>query len=532
MYRRAFSLTVAVLFVPLPFVAHGQTPQLAAVQITDTPTAVDPAKLVPASVNRHFTVAFDEASFGDVVNWLEAEAELTVIVNERSLENAGILKSEPVSDRLQNEPLFLLLDRLESIAVTWWLDDEILHLAADDELYVYTRQYGVGDLFDNEVDPDSLQSTIVDCIAPDSWEEAGGTATVVLLGDVLFVRQSNRNHRRVAGLLDALRNHGRRTIVDDPQVHAEIRKALNSPVSVRYRQEALVNVVSSLSETTGLDIRLDLNWLQAAGIRDRLPIDLDVTGQALEVALNVLASQYDLDWHLRDGALWITTAERTQEGLTAVFDVRDLCRNFDESMSLESAITSQACPYDWVTSGGNGIISFPLPGSMVVYQPERNMNEVLLLLENYRAALRVSKPRQKPGTDPKEVITRYYRMPKVVASDLSILLPELLSPDTWKSDQNPSGIGYIRFVNSQSEIEYANKTSGLVTTVPYAVLIIDQMREVHDEIPTILNRIMQGDERLSKNQGLGGGGFGGGFFNVPVPPPKRSSGATTPNRLP
>lgn len=499
------------------FAQDPQPESTVAMEIADSPKAVDPSSLVNELVNRKFTVEFDEASFGDVVKWIEAEAKITVIVDERSLANARILKSEPVTDGLQDEPLFLLLDRLGSIDVAWWLQGNILHLAANDEPFVYTRQYGVGDLFDEKVDPNSLQNTIMDCIAPESWESGGGTSTIVLLGDVLFVRQSNRNHRRVAGLLEALRQHGRRTIVDDPAVHGEIRKKLQEPVTVSFQQEALIKVVNNLAEQTAIGVKLDTSWLKSAGIRERLPVNLEVSGQSLEVALNVLSSQYDLDWHLQDGALWVTSSERTEDALTAVFDVRDLCRNYDESSALEEAIASQACPNSWIMAGGDGAISFPLPGAMVVYQTERNMNEVLLLLENYRTALRVSKPRAKPGPDPNEVITRYYRMPKVVAVDLQIAMKDLIQPETWRSESNPESKGTIRLINSQAEGVHTSKSEGTTVMTPYAILVVTQIREVHEKIPTLLSRIMHGDERLNqrKGGGLGGsGGFGGGFFRV------------------
>src|SRR5690606_33086007 len=101
---------------------------------------------------------------------------------------------------------------------------------------------------------------------------------------------------------------------------------------------------------------------------------------------------------------------------TAVYDVRDLCRDSRESKALHEAIENQAHPETWENIGGLGSISFPRPGVLVVFQTEQVHDAVLQLLENYRLALRASKPRV-PKSSPQEIVTRYYRMPTPMAND-------------------------------------------------------------------------------------------------------------------
>ena len=506
-----------------------ETPPAAAIEIADEPVSISPSTLLPAPLTKSYKADFDETSLTDVIQWLEQEAKLTVLVDQRSLDEAGILPNELVSERLQDEPLYLMLDRLRSLSIAWRYQDSKLHLESVDAEKTYTAQYNVGNLFDAGHDPDTLLDTITSTVAPDSWDEVGGPGSIMLLGDVLFVRQSNRGHRHVKGLLAALKQHGRRTLVDDPESHAKIRATLGKSITVSFRNMPLMNVVKELAETTGIDIRLDLAALNDALIRPRVSVNLSLDEQPLTVALDVLASQYELAWTLRDGAIWVTTGD-AEAMVVAVYDVRDLCRDSGESMGLSDAITSQASPDSWEEVGGAGVISFPVPGSMVMYHTERMHDDVLDLLENYRSALRVSKRRVREEQDPDAVLVRYYRMQTDVAADLETAIPELLSVDSWKSEAHPDAIGTILRLSSTTEIQRDNKTGEVIAQIPHAVLVIRQTRKVHDALPNLLIRVNNGDLYGGFGGGMGGmgggmgggfggggmgGSFGGGFFSIP-----------------
>ena len=131
---------------------------------------------------------------------------MTVLVNEADLSDENIRLSEPVTDRLNNEPLYLLLNRLQSISLGWYVEDEILHItttarAAEN---LSTIPHNVGKFFDQEFDPDKLTDSIFNGTDAQTWEDtSGGPGTLILLGDVLFIRQSEEMHRQVSGLLMA-----------------------------------------------------------------------------------------------------------------------------------------------------------------------------------------------------------------------------------------------------------------------------------------------------------------------------------------
>lgn len=505
--------------------AAADAPAPAAVVIADEPRAIDPGTLLDAKLRTLATVRFEETSLSEVAAWVQQQTGLNVILDARSLDTLGIAPSEPITDHLVNAPVYLLLDRLRQQRIGWRVAKGVLYLQAiGDRATIYTQQYNVGDLLDQHYKPQQLQDTIVATVQPGSWASAGGSAgDVAMLGDVLFIRQDARAHRAVAGLLAALRQPARRTLIDDPPANQPIRAALTRPATLEGRNKPLSAVVESLATTTAIDIRLDRPTLRMSRVSERLPVTLEVRDQSLPTVLEILLTQLKLTWVVRDGVLWITTPDQAEETRqTAVFDVRDLCPDDTTSDLLRSAILSQAAPDSWSESGGNGVVEFARPGIMVVYQTPERLDVVLTLLENYRIALRNSKRRLSPEDDPEAVVTSYYRMPTAVAEDLEKLLPTLIEVDTWRSPDQPNAVGTIRRIRSWDERlrgtadDQQGGTGTPAVTVSYSILLIEQKRRVQRKIPEILQKIEHGDQVFPAGGGMGGmgGGMGGGggFF--------------------
>ncbi len=490
--------------------------------IAELPMSIDPAELLDKRLSMAASVQFEETSLSDVAMWVQKTTGLNVVLDQRSLDKIGLLPSEPVTDSLKEEPIYLLLDRLGRIGIGWKLVDGMLYFhASQDKSAVITVQYNIGDLLDQKFKPEELKDAIVSIVDPDTWNSDEVEGAAVLLGDVLFVRQVSRTHRRVAGLLAALRKPARRVIVDDPPSHAPIRQALDRPTSVELKGKSLAAAVDEIAKSSSSDIRIDRIALKGARISDRVPVNLEIRDQKLRTVLDILVSQMRLAWTLRDGVLWITTTEvAEQSAKIAVFDVRDLCRNMQECDSLQEAIQQQSDPESWESSGGKGIVAFASSGIMTVSQTEDRLDAVLTLLDNYRLALRNSKRRISPEEDPESFETKYYRMPTAVADDLEKMLPALLFPETWSTLAQPNAKGSIRKIKSWDQVSSSRTTgpgSEPQVVQSFSVLIIEQKRKVHAKIPEILSRIERGDALTpSGMSGMGGmGGFGGGLFRIP-----------------
>jgi len=482
--------------------------------------------LIPKTLSATVTVDFSDTSLHQIAEWIQKNRKITVLFDDAALAKDGIPQSELVTDHLQEQPVYFLLNRLRSLGLAWYIEDEILHITTTRVVAarMSTRPYNIGDLLDAGYQRDDLDQTIT-AGTPGPWETIDGEGgTMKWLGDVLFVRQTDDMHRQVEGLMIALRKHGRQTFTFDPPQHGILRKKLEQKVSVRIDSTPLAKAVQELSRQTGADIRLDVPALRAVGVRDREPVSLTLPDRTLKTVLNVLLADLKLTWILRDGVLWITSTKQAADfQKTAVYDVRDLCRNGDEANALTEAIQTQTTGPWADVDGDGGAIAFPRTGTMMVRHAERGLREVADLLATYRKALTVSKRRKRDVVDPQEVITRYYRMDEKIAADLEQRLPQLVQPETWKTGQRPKAPGTILKVASQPEfldtrgqriqaVATAGKTVQVQALLPRAVLIVRQTRAVHKEIAKIIHRIEQGDAPETDNGGLGGGGFGGGGF--------------------
>ena len=491
--------------------------------IPDEPRAIDPATLVPAPLAVKKSADLQGATLSEVSKWLETECHVEVLIDQAAVAAMGVLPTDPVGETLNETPVYLFLDRLRRHDLSWYYTNKILHITSEakfrDRLVMVP--YNVGDLLDAGYEMDRLVETITTTIAPDSWEELGGSGVLDTIGDVLFVRHNDDIHRKIRGLLQALRKHGRRTFIYDPPQHQQIRQQLHKPITVSFTDIALSDAVTQIATESKIDLRLNRTVLRQLGIRERTPVTLALTDTPVDTVLNALLQDLKLTWILRDGVLSITShAEADAHMITAVFDVRDLCSDASESEALVDAIESQTFD-EWEAGGGPGSLAPAKPGTLVIRHREAMLNDVLNLLEAYRTALKGSKPRVMKGQDPNEVITVYYRMQTDMATDLIRLLPQLIRPETWKTDQRPDAPGKILITTSEAKTTTARKASGendeaSQVLIPQSVLIITQTRSCHDEIFSIIHRVERGDAQGGAGSGGGfgggGGGFGGGFF--------------------
>ncbi len=532
-----------------PLLAEGEKPPSLLIEIPEEPKTIDPATLVPPALAAKVTVSFDEKPIRDIAKWLQENQKINVLIDYPALADEGILAGEPITDHSNDAPLYLLLNRLEKMHLIWYFEEETLFITTRSkaEEHDSTNPYNLGDLFDSGYKSQAILRTIRSTTGLNWEDENGEGGAAVLLGDVLFVRQTDAGHQQVAGLLSAIRKHGRQTLTADPPEHDVLRQKLNEQLSIEFDEIPLNLAIKELAQQVEADIRLDSSSINEVGISERTPVSLKMTDRPLNSILRALLLKLQMTWVLRDGVLWITTEGKADElQKTVVFDVRDLCRNQKESSGLMHAIHTQTrSKWEDVDGEGGAMIS-PKPGVLVVRNTERTLDETAKLLDSYRTALRISKPRENAEVDPKELITRYYRMQKDIANDLEKLLPELIQPETWRSVTRPEAIGTIRTVASKSELvrvspsDPAPKASvGVPETVviPNSVLIIRQSRETHEAIAKLINKVQYGDTVDSHvggvgggmmgggmggggmggmgGGGMGGGGFGGGFFAVP-----------------
>ncbi|MBL8890495.1 MAG: hypothetical protein JNL67_11005 [Planctomycetaceae bacterium] len=487
--------------------------------IPDHPRSIDPIEFLPPKLTQKVSVDFRSSSLAELADWLRTNVEITVLLQHVELEDAGISPNDLVSDQLTDQPLYFLLDRLRLLGVGWYYEGEILYLTSRqvvEEQRQVTVPYLLVDLLDNGHKGDKIVELIQSLVKPGSWEENGGVGRINLIGDVIFVLNNEEVQRQVQGFLKGISSHGRQTLVCVSETELAVRDKLAANVSVDYRDTPLEEVVKDLVAQTKVDLRLDQPALRNLRIRERQPVTLQLRQQSMKTVLDYLMPQLGLGWRVRDGVLWLTSPDEDVAALTAFYDVRDLCRDQDESLALSVAIQSQTQGI-FEDEGGEAVLDFAKPGTMIVWARPAEQAIVFDLLQKYRIALRQSKWRQ--SAEPiDEIKTLYYRLHTNMAKALAMDLPNMVAPESWQSAERPDAIGTLSLFESVPEV------GGVIAegVNERMVLIIRQKQSIHREIAQTIKRLELGDPetRLLDNNtgaaGMGGmgGGFGGGMFSL------------------
>jgi len=165
--------------------------------------------------------------------------------------------------------------------------------------------------------------------------------------------------------------------------------------SVHFENQPLRDCVSFFRDVTKLNVVVNWQALQAAGIDMATPITLDlqsVTAEKLLQQMLAAAAQDDkVDYEIRDGIVTIATAESLGQRVeTRVYDVADLLTNNDP---LANALESSVMPGTWRgESGGSTNNTIVLLGNkLIVTTSSKGQRRVANFLQQLR------NPISKPG---------------------------------------------------------------------------------------------------------------------------------------
>jgi hypothetical protein len=174
----------------------------------------------------------------------------------------------------------------------------------------------------------------------------------------------------------------------------EILEKLTKPISIEPVEKPLTEVVDEFKTALGLQILFDAVALRDAALDpSAMPVTLSVRDVSGRAALEMVLEPWNLDWVIRNEALWITTRDKSSTLVTAkVYKVADLVfaegneeADFD---SLIDLVTSTIGQQTWSQVGGPGTIAGFGDGQnsvLVVSQTRQVHDEVVQLLADLRA---------------------------------------------------------------------------------------------------------------------------------------------------
>lgn len=517
----------------------------AAIEIADEPKVIDPATLLPPELAAKVTLTFDKMPLSDVVTTLKEKLAIDVILDEMALTDEGIDLDFPVSTRANDEPVYLLVDRMMGRSLAWSIRNGVLRISTRtaEQGRLDTRSYDLSGLLNDGYSVQQLDYLLSD-VTSSEWELIDGVGGALrVVGDSLIVSQADKGHREISGVLAALRTPARQTLIGQAPQTEQVQAFFKHPITVKFVETPLVEALAALSKMIGSDIQIDELSLEDNGISLDTPVTFSLRDKPLHVVLDTLLPPLDLTCVVANAELLVTTTAEAEELMTlALYDVRDLCLSNKTSRQLLEML-QETTNGEWKDIDGvGGGVAFARPGILVVHQTGPMHDQVFSLIEQLRTLRGQAQP---VGERPWEraVETRFYRVTSAAADYLERNLPKLIAPETWRSEERPDAPGTIERITAapapvgsplppppktEKKTEDGNQEKPAVPLVNTVVLAIRQTVDVHEEIPALLHRVKDGDGNYSK---WGPCGYGFSQVNEPyrggpllVAPPESSKG--------
>lgn len=543
-------------------------------------------ELFPEVLDRPTSVDFFDTPLSEVMLYLSDLHKVPIIVDRTGLEDAGLALDEPVTLRAESlprayfearqkaeqekkplpplppnadeVPLRLLLDWIcEPLQLGWYMDTGLIHVTPRYREFEHQipRSYDITGLLKSGLEKSQLIDLIETLDA--SWsfiDGEGGTHAIV--GNVLTVRQNWRVHRNIAELLSILSStrHKPYRYLTDHDRHIRLLSQLQQKVSVDFVDTPLNECVEFFADALEIRIFIDTTGLEDSGIGTDEPINLALSDVPLQKAIAVALDPLRLTLVVVNGRLTLTTIDMANEHLHAVlYDVSDVFSGDDVEAFSEAIQATTDGWWENIDGAGGDALTLTDTGRILVRQTDVVHN----LIRDMIAWSRKSRDVVDEATTKaqaeaaarlaQQLTTRFYRMDRDSAEDLLSLLPEVVAPESWKSEANPDG-GFIRKVaagrrilevkgqvlSGQAQLGGENPAQNPVQTgkkpaqpevpevktsvvIPEAILVIRQSQNVHRKIEKFLTGLginwnsTDEDGKFLGGTLLGQGG-GGGYF--------------------
>ena len=191
-----------------------------------------------------------------------------------------------------------------------------------------------------------LIEMITSTVAPDTWDDVGGQASIQVVDawGVAVVSTTDDVHSQIGTLLSTIRKvrqqqDGQPGVAEDAaklevrfvedaasaSARARIEEALNSEAEFAFQQTPLSDVVAHLEQLHGIQIEIDGKALEAIALTVDTPVTKQLSGITLRSGLNLLLRDLGLTYCIQAEVLQITTPDEAEGRLTTrVYPIKDL----------------------------------------------------------------------------------------------------------------------------------------------------------------------------------------------------------------
>ena len=508
---------------PAKAAANGLQPQQPALPFVDLAApkkiAREADQAIRRALQKKVSVKFVGVPLEKVLDKFAELGGINVWIDRGALEEEEIALGTPILLTVENQPLETALKwLLPPLDLAWFIEDGVLKITTetDAEYRLVTRMYDVSAFRDEGFDPAIIAEMLISHTSG-LWteiaeEEDGGT--LVVLNDVLVIRQTHKLHREIPQLLQALMaavtaegvKSGTVPLVPANLADVAVFNALNRRLTVDHQKTPLNQVAADLSKRVGIPIRID-----KLALEDELDITTDTlitakySNMILYSILKMILGDIELTAVIEDGSLVVTSETVAEEKLrTFIYNIRDLVSEGYTGDELAEAIVESTSGL-WQDIDG-GTIDRRVSGTLVILQTDRVHREIAMLLSDLWENISRRKTQSKRTTRSKQhpIETRIYSDFTAPIEDLVKAIPIFVAPGTWNSKGKPTG---------QAEQGKPGAIRKVGTT-----LVIRHTTVVHRKIQQFLQTVEQQSEgkRIGENPPgffMGPFGAGGGFFS-------------------
>ena len=292
------------------------------------------------------------------MTYLEESHQLSILLDRKALDSAGVDAHQPVTLQLAGEPLEQVLDGvLKPLQLTWIIRDEVILVTTPEEAdgHTETRVYKV---LQRVANPTAFLSEIKSKVAPKSWDSAGGPGSLSAwpLGAIVVTqtcgvhRQLEQQYGKSLQAVSALAPWFARR----PALRPTIKDLLTQPGNFEFAETPLRDVVRWVAENYRIKATLDDKALAAAGVAPDAPVTIRLRGVKLESALNLTLRNFGLLWTVQGDQLAVTTPEaENRRAISVEYNVRDLIYAIPgDSDVLTPMVLTHVTPQMWSQVGG------------------------------------------------------------------------------------------------------------------------------------------------------------------------------------
>jgi hypothetical protein len=149
-----------------------------------------------------------------------------------------------------------------------------------------------------------------------------------------------------------------------------VLSALDSLISVRFRDSRLEDVIEYIQDRTGQSIVLDKVALEDVGVSYDSPVSVSVKGVTVRFLLRKILGDLGLTYVVKDEVIQVVSTKQAKDLMSVqVYYIGDLARNRFQAAVLIDLIQSTIEPESWKANGGTGSIYYnPITRSLVIKQ--------------------------------------------------------------------------------------------------------------------------------------------------------------------